>query len=98
MPYYGDYYAGDPGLFSGIGRVLGGVLKTASKILPGPVGIGARLAGGLLTARRAAAPRGAMQQLAGMDVQAARRAPARRRKKRGPKFGSAAWRRKYRRR
>lgn len=48
MPYYGagDYYQGDyyqaGGLFSGIGKVLGGVAKVAAGFLPGPAGTIAR--------------------------------------------------------
>lgn len=41
MPYYGDVYAGDPGLFSAfkkikLGRIIGGVVKAA---FPGAAGV-----------------------------------------------------------
>jgi len=57
--YQGDYYQGDPflgGLIKGIGGVLGGGLKIAGGLLPGPIGGVARFAGGILT-RKAPAPR-----------------------------------------
>lgn len=48
MAYYmtGDYYgsAGDPGLFSFIGKAI----KTVGGLLPGPIGAVARFGGGLL--------------------------------------------------
>lgn len=95
MPYYGDYYAGDPGLFSGIGKIFKGALGIASKVLPGPVGmvagVASRLVGSRPTAVGAPAPMGA-------TVLRAVRGAVRRRRKRKLKFGSAAWRRKYGRR
>jgi hypothetical protein len=41
MPYYGDYYAGDPGLFGFVkkiklGRIVGGLVKSA---FPGAAGV-----------------------------------------------------------
>lgn len=39
---------GDPGLFGSIGRFLGGAVKTIGSVLPGPIGLAARFAGGLL--------------------------------------------------
>ncbi len=41
--------AGDPGIFGTIGKVLGGGLRIAGGLLPGPIGIGARAVGGLLS-------------------------------------------------
>lgn len=43
MSYYtgqGDYYSGkgDPGLFSSIAHIVGGVAKTVGSVLPGPIG------------------------------------------------------------
>lgn len=53
MPYYragdyyrGDYYRGDPGIFSGIGKFIGGAVKSVARVVgavaPGPVGMLAR--------------------------------------------------------
>ena len=39
---------GDPGLFGSIGKFIGGAAKIVGGILPGPLGIAARFAGGLL--------------------------------------------------
>src|SRR5688572_23681887 len=41
MPYYGDHYAGDPGLFGFVkkiklGRIIGGLVKSA---IPGAAGV-----------------------------------------------------------
>lgn len=33
--YYGDYYRGDPGIFSSVGKFLGGVAKTAVSFVTG---------------------------------------------------------------
>lgn len=99
MPYYGDYYAGDPGLFSGIGKVFKGALGIASKVLPGPIGTIAGVANRLVGGGRGTP--GAMKVVgtALRSVSRARRAAPRRSSKRrrakGPKFGSPAWRRKY---
>jgi len=55
MPYYGagDYYRGGDyyqagGLFSGIGKALGGIARTAAGLLPGPAGVAARAVVGAL--------------------------------------------------
>lgn len=86
MPYYGDYYAGDPGLFSGLGKIFKGALGIASKVVPGPIGtiagVTSRLVGG--------GQRTAMPFQTGLGAAAPRRRRARR-----LKFGSAAWRAKY---
>lgn len=62
MAYYmtGDYYgaAGDPGLFSFVGKAL----KTVGGFLPGPLGAVAKFGGGLLS--RTAAPARAAPPLA----------------------------------
>lgn len=100
MPYYGDYYAGDPGLFSFAKKALGGIVKS---ILPGPVRtvldigskvLGRRSAGGVSTP--VTAPVATFQ--ASALSRAAPRVTRRRRRKSRLKFGSAAWRRKYLRR
>ncbi|MGH7180164.1 MAG: hypothetical protein ACREJC_22490 [Tepidisphaeraceae bacterium] len=63
MPYYaagdyygrglGDYYRGDPGILKSIGNVLGGIARIGGALVPGPLGTGLQIAGGLLNARRA---------------------------------------------
>jgi len=40
--------AGDPGIFGTLGKILGTGLKLAGGIIPGPLGIPAKIAGGLL--------------------------------------------------
>lgn len=52
---YGGRYRGDPGIFGFLGKVAGTALGIAGKVLPGPLGGVARLAGGILT-RRAPPP------------------------------------------
>jgi len=96
MPYYGDYYAGDPGLFSGIGRVLKGVVGIAAKIAPGPIGTIAGVANRLIGGGGRGTP-GAMKMVSARAPARARARPrARARtKRRKLKFGSPAWRRKY---
>lgn len=42
MYYMGDYYAGDPGLFSFIGRAVKGAARIGASLLPGPAGAIAR--------------------------------------------------------
>lgn len=60
MSYYGmgDYYmgAGDPGIFSSIAHVVGGVASTVSKILPGPIGSVAGVVGRTLKGTKSSAP------------------------------------------
>jgi len=41
-------HRGDPGLFSWVGKAIGGVAKLAGNILPGPLGLVAKGVGGLL--------------------------------------------------
>lgn len=50
MPYRtpSQKLAGDPGIFGTLGKILGTGLKLAGGIIPGPFGIPARIAGGLL--------------------------------------------------
>ncbi len=95
MPYYGDYYAGDPGLFSGIGKIFKGALGIASKVLPGPIGgiagVASRLVGGARPVNVGAVKLTSSSARARAPRRAARR-------KRKLKFGSPAWRRKYMRR
>ena len=100
MPYYGDYYAGDPGLFSGIGKIFKGALGIASKVLPGPIGTIAGVANRLVGGGGGRGTPGALKTVgtALRSVTRRRRAAApraRRGKRKGPKFGSPAWRRKY---
>ena len=52
---------GDPGLFSSIGKFLGGAAKVVGGILPGPVGLAAKFAGGLLTGGPQIQPRAPRQ-------------------------------------
>jgi len=40
--------AGDPGIFGTLGKILGGGLKLAGGLLPGPLGIPAKIIGGVL--------------------------------------------------
>ena len=90
MPYYGDYYVGDPGLFSGLGKIFKGALGIASKVVPGPIGSIAGVASRLV---------GGQSRPSGNALMSVSSQPRRRRRRaRGPKFGSAAWRRKYGRR
>ena len=56
MPYYGDYYAGDPGLFSGIGKIFKGALGIASKVMPGPIGSIAGVASRLVSGTQRSTP------------------------------------------
>lgn len=101
MPYYGDYYAGDPGLFSGIGKIFKGALGIASKVLPGPIGTIAGVANRLVGGGGRAGTPGAMKVVGTALSVRRRRAPrsrARARRKGKLKFGSPAWRRKYMRR
>jgi hypothetical protein len=40
---------GDPGIFGTLGKILGGGLKLAGGLLPGPLGIPAKVVGGLIS-------------------------------------------------
>lgn len=42
------YHRGDPGLFSFVGKALGGIANVVSKVVPGPIGAVAGLAGKVL--------------------------------------------------
>jgi hypothetical protein len=42
-------YRGDPGLFSFVGKALGGIANVVSKVVPGPIGAIAGLAGKVLS-------------------------------------------------
>lgn len=89
MPYYGDYYAGDPGLFSGLGKIFKGALGVASKVLPGPIGSIAGVSSRLL---------GGTQRSSPFQTASVASSGRRRRRSRAPKFGTAAYRAKYGRR
>lgn len=41
-------YRGDPGIFSFIGKAVGGIAKVVGGLLPGPIGLAAKAVGGLL--------------------------------------------------
>ena len=51
MPYRtpSQKLVGDPGIFGTIGKILGGGLKIAGGLLPGPLSIPARVIGGILS-------------------------------------------------
>lgn len=71
MAYYmGDYYRGDPGLFGFLKKAAGTVLGVVSKVVPGPIGVAARLGSSVLAGRAPSLPAAAGQFLPSMIPQA----------------------------
>lgn len=106
MPYYGDYYAGDPGLFGFVKKLGAGIVRS---VLPGPARTILDIGSKVLKRRVALGAKPEVQAVgAPMQVMplgmAKRSAPrskpdpggrARRARRRRLKFGSPAWRARY---